>query len=161
MVKRQKRCSSEQLDDTTVPLSDSVKSLGVLLDCTLALENFISQTAKSCYYQFRRISSVRNYLSAEARSPPSFCHASTTAVFSVLARLLPLYIAFLAFGTVLLATYYNQTNNNNNVKSDHITPLFHSLHRLRTPHPGEENSPDAPAGTRTQDFSIANPALYH
>ena len=52
-----------QLDDTTVPLSDSVKSLGVLLDSTVSMENFISETAKSCYYQLRRISSVRNYVS--------------------------------------------------------------------------------------------------
>ena len=55
-----------QLDDTTVPLSDSVKSRGVLLDNTLSMENFISQTAKSCYYQLRRISSVQKYLSTEA-----------------------------------------------------------------------------------------------
>ena len=55
-----------QLDDTTVPLSDTVKSLGVLLNSTLSMENFISQTAKSCYYQLRRISSVRKYLSTEA-----------------------------------------------------------------------------------------------
>ena len=55
-----------QPDDTTVPLSDSVKSLGVLLNNTLSMENFISQTARSCYYQLRRISSVRKYLSTEA-----------------------------------------------------------------------------------------------
>ena len=35
-----------QIDDTTVPLSASVKSLGVLLDSTLSMENFISQTAR-------------------------------------------------------------------------------------------------------------------
>ena len=59
-----------QLDDTTVPISDSVKSLGVLLDSTLSAENFISQTAKSCYYQLRRISCVRKYLSTEATVKP-------------------------------------------------------------------------------------------
>ena len=37
-----------QLDDTTAPLSDFVKSLGVLLDSTLSMENFISRTVKSC-----------------------------------------------------------------------------------------------------------------
>ena len=31
-----------ELDDTTVPLSDSVKCLGVLLDSTLSMEHFIS-----------------------------------------------------------------------------------------------------------------------
>ena len=56
-----------QLDDTTVPLSDPVKSLGVLLDSTLCMDNFISQTTKSCYYQLRRISSVQKYLSIEVQ----------------------------------------------------------------------------------------------
>ena len=55
-----------QIDDTTVPLSASVKSLGVLLDSTLSMENFISQTSKSCYYQLRRISSVQKYISTES-----------------------------------------------------------------------------------------------
>ena len=43
-----------QLDYTTV-----------VLDSTVSMENFISETAKSCYYQLRRISSVRKYLSTE------------------------------------------------------------------------------------------------
>ena len=55
-----------QLDDTTVPLSDSVKKLGVLFDSTLSMENFISQTARSCYYQLCQISSVRKYFSTKA-----------------------------------------------------------------------------------------------
>ena len=89
-----------QLDNTTVCLSDSIKSLGVLLDSTLSMENFVRQTSKSCYYQFRRISSVRKYLSTEATysmknwSLHSFCHASTTTIPSFLAGLLPLSIAF-------------------------------------------------------------------
>ena len=41
----------------SVPLSDSVS--------TLSMENYISQPAKSCYCQLRRISSVRKYLSTE------------------------------------------------------------------------------------------------
>ena len=32
----------------------------------LSMENFISQTSKSCYYQLRRISSVQKYLSIKA-----------------------------------------------------------------------------------------------
>ena len=42
------------LDDITIPLSDSVKSLGVLLDSILSMEKFISKTSKFfCYNQFR------------------------------------------------------------------------------------------------------------
>ena len=53
----------------TIPQSISltVKSLSILLDSTLSMVNFISQTAKSCYYQRHQISSVHNskYLSTE------------------------------------------------------------------------------------------------
>ena len=45
-----------QLDYTTV----------VLINSTVSMENFISVTAKSRYYQLRRISSVRNYVFTEA-----------------------------------------------------------------------------------------------
>ena len=60
MAKGQKRCSSKQnkncppflptlqLGDITVPLSDSVKSPGVLLYNTLSMKNVISEA--SCYY---------------------------------------------------------------------------------------------------------------
>ena len=42
------------LDDITIPLSDSVKSLGVLLDSILSMEKFINKTSKfCCYNQFR------------------------------------------------------------------------------------------------------------
>ena len=58
--------NTRQLGDTTVPPSDSVKSLGVFLDSSWSKENFISQTSKSCYCQLRRISSARMYLSTEA-----------------------------------------------------------------------------------------------
>ena len=52
----------------TIPqsLSLTVKSPSVLLNSTLSMENFISQTAKSCYYPPHRISSVWKYLSTEA-----------------------------------------------------------------------------------------------
>ena len=73
-MKRQKQCSSEQDKKNplflSTPFSSSpsltVKNLSVLLDCTLSLANFISQTIKSCYYQLCRISSVQKYLSTEA-----------------------------------------------------------------------------------------------
>ena len=38
-----------QLDDTTVPLSDWVKSLSALLDSALSMGNFISQTSRYRY----------------------------------------------------------------------------------------------------------------
>ena len=92
-----------QLDNTTVPLSDSVQSLGVVLDSTLSMENTISQTAKSCYYQLRRISSVRKYLSTEAT-----VKLATSLILSRLdycnSLLSGLPASFVVYGTVLLAS---------------------------------------------------------
>ena len=42
------------------------KALAFSASTALSMENFISQTSKSCYYQLGRISSVRKYLSIEA-----------------------------------------------------------------------------------------------
>ena len=88
-----------QLDDTTVPLSDPVKSLGVLLDSTLFMVNVIRQTSKSCYYQLRGVSSARKYISTEATENGHPTQASTTAVLSFLVCLL-LFIALDLFRTV-------------------------------------------------------------
>ena len=140
-MKRQKRCSSEQDKNCplflstpfslTIPqsLSLTVKSLGVLLDSILSMENFISQIAKFCYYQLRRISSAQKYLSTEATvtlpwSPGSFCHALTTAVLSLLACLLPLSIAFVAYKTaarlILKKTHVK-------LNTSHLFQFFHWL----------------------------------
>jgi hypothetical protein len=50
----------------SVPLSLSVKNLGVTLDNTLSMQKFISQTSQSCHYHLRRISAIRKYLSSDA-----------------------------------------------------------------------------------------------
>ena len=55
-----------QLDNTSIPISDSVKNLGVILDCSLTMTNFVSSTARACYFHLRRISQIRDYLTTEA-----------------------------------------------------------------------------------------------
>ena len=57
--------NSLQLDENSITLTDSVKNLGVTLDSTLSMQNFIRQTARSCYFQLRRIGSVRRFLSTD------------------------------------------------------------------------------------------------
>ena len=118
-----------QLDDTTVPISDSVKSLGVLLDSTLSMENFISQTSKSCYYQLRRISSVRKYLSTEA----------TVKLVTSLILSTPRLLQFSPFWPACFlcpkpSLHIEQQccspHTEKKRKTDHITPLFQFLHWL-------------------------------
>ena len=92
------------LDDITIPLSDSVKSLGVLLDSILSMEKFINKTSKfCCYNQFRWTNSVWSYPSTEATVKlvtALILSRLTTAILSFLVCLLPLSTAFVTFRTV-------------------------------------------------------------
>ena len=64
---------SLQLCNTSIPISGSAKNLGVHLDSTLSMQNFVTQTAKSCYYHLRRISLIRKYISIEATVKLALC----------------------------------------------------------------------------------------
>ena len=131
--------NTHQLDDTTVPFPDcpsfpstpiswtipeslylTVKSLGDLLGSSESIENLISQTFKSCYYQLWRIISVRKYVPPRLQwdwSHYSYCHVLTTAILSFFVCLLHLSIAFVAFRTVLLVPSLKKC------KTDTVTPL--------------------------------------
>ena len=49
-----------------IPLSTSTKILGVSLDSKMTLNQHISNTCRSVYYQTRRINSIRQYLTDNA-----------------------------------------------------------------------------------------------
>ena len=53
-------------DDINIPISDRVRDLGVVLDSNLTLEKWISDICRSTYFELRRISSVRRYLTFES-----------------------------------------------------------------------------------------------
>ena len=116
-----------QLDNTTVPLSDSVKSLRVLLNSTLSMENFISQTTKSCCYQLHRISSVWKFLSTEAT-----VKLVTSLILSRLDYCNSLLSGLPAFSVQSLCRIQNCAARLilKKRKTDHITPLFQFLHWL-------------------------------
>ena len=50
----------------SVPLSDSVKNLGVILDCHLTMKTQVSNLVRSANFELRRISSIRHLLSTDA-----------------------------------------------------------------------------------------------
>ena len=50
----------------SVPLSDSVKNLGVTFDCHLTMKTHVSNLVRSANLGFRRISSIRHLLSTDA-----------------------------------------------------------------------------------------------
>jgi hypothetical protein len=49
-----------------IPFSDSVRSLGVYLDKHLTIDTHVNQLCKSLFFQLRRISKIRQYLTIEA-----------------------------------------------------------------------------------------------
>ena len=114
MVKRQLMSSifinTFQFDDTTVPLS--VKSIG-FSSTAQSMENGICQTSKSYYYQLHWNSSVRKYISIEATVKlviSLLLPCLTTAILSFWVCLLFLSIAFIAYRTVLLGSYWKIMN---------------------------------------------------
>ena len=118
---------SIQLGAHTVHLSTSVKNLGVVLDQNLTFQKFISQTAQSCYFQLRQISSVRKYLSVDATiklvaslilSRIDYCNSLLSGLPS--SSINPLQRIQ---NSAARLTFLKK-------KSDHITPLLHSLHWL-------------------------------
>ena len=119
--------SSVQLGENIIPLSDCVKNLGVPIDSTLSMHKFISHTTQSCYLHLRRISYIRKFLSVEATtklvtalilSRLDYCNALLSGLPSSSIRSLQ-RIQNSAARLILKKK-----------KSDHITPLLHSLHWL-------------------------------
>ena len=50
----------------SVPLSDSVKNLGVTFDCHLTMKTHVSNLVRSANFELRRISSTRHLMSTDA-----------------------------------------------------------------------------------------------
>ena len=57
------QCDSITLDSDILPFKKSVRYLGVTLDCKLTMHNHVSAVCQSCFYQLRRIASIRPFLS--------------------------------------------------------------------------------------------------
>ena len=122
-----------QLDGITVALTESVKSFGILLDSTLFMENFITQTSKSCYYQLRGMCWVRKYLN----STETGYHCETGHLaHSVTPRLLqlsPFWSACFLYPKPSSHWELCCSPHPEKCKTAHITPLFQSLHWLPIP----------------------------
>ena len=60
------RSYSLQVGDNSILLSNSTKILGVSFDQKMTLNQHITNTCKSAYFQIRRINSIRQYLTDNA-----------------------------------------------------------------------------------------------
>ena len=119
--------TSVSLCGTDIPLSTSVRNLGVTLDQTLSFQIHVANICKACFYEIRRISSIRHLLTEDS--------TKTLLCAFVLSRLD--YCNAILSGCPNYLIYKLQRVQNyaarlvfRSSKSDHISPLLHSLHWL-------------------------------
>ena len=116
-----------QLGENSIPLSDSAKNLGVVIDNTLSMNKFISQTCQSCFCQLRRISSIRKYLTTDATKK-----LVTSLILSRLDYCNSLLSGLPTSSLLRLQRIQNAAARLilRKKKTDHVTPLLQTLHWL-------------------------------
>ena len=57
---------SVTIGNAQIPLKKSVKNLGVTLDCHLTMNAHVSNIARTCYIELRRLASIRRFLTSTA-----------------------------------------------------------------------------------------------
>ena len=58
--------TSITIGNAQIPLKQSVKNLGFTLDCHLTMNEHVSNIARTCYYELRRLASIRRFLTSTA-----------------------------------------------------------------------------------------------
>ena len=58
--------TSITIDNAQIPFKKSVKNMGFALDCYLTLNAHISNIARTCYFELRRLASIRRFLTSTA-----------------------------------------------------------------------------------------------
>ena len=55
------------IQGTEISPLDSVRDLGVIIDCKLTMEDHVNSVVKSCFFQLRQLRSIRRSLPTDAR----------------------------------------------------------------------------------------------
>ena len=119
--------TSITIGNAQIPFKKSVKNLGFTLDCHLTVNAHVSNIARTCYFELRRLASIRRFLTSTA-------NATLVSAF-VLSRIE--YCNSLLFGSTHDVTSHLQRIQNNAArvilclpKSSRITIHLKSLHWL-------------------------------
>ena len=119
--------TSITIGNTQIPFKQAVKNLGIILDCHLSTNAYISNIARKCYLELHRLASIRRFLTSTAT-------ATLRSAF-VLSRIDN--CISLLFGSTHDETFNLQRINNYAIrviyrltKSSSITTHLKSLHRL-------------------------------
>ena len=119
--------TSITIGNAQIPFKQSVKILGFTLDCHLTMNAHVSNIARTCYFELRRLASIRRFLTSSAT-------ATLVSAF-VLSRID--YCNSLLFGSTHDATSHLQLTLNYAArvilrlpKSSSLTTHLRSLHWL-------------------------------
>ena len=58
--------TSITMGNVQIPFKQSVKNLGFSLDCHLTMNAHVSNIARTCYFELRRLASIRRFLTSTA-----------------------------------------------------------------------------------------------
>ena len=58
--------TSITIGNANIPFKQSVKNLGLTLDCHLTMNAHVSYTAWTCYFELRRLASIRRFMTSTA-----------------------------------------------------------------------------------------------
>ena len=56
--------TSITIDNAQIPFKQSVRNLGLTLDCHLTMNAHVSNIARTCYFELRRLASIRRFLTS-------------------------------------------------------------------------------------------------
>ena len=119
---------SVDIGNASVPFSDTVKNLGVTLDCHLSLKTHVLNVVRTANFELRRISSIRRLLTTEA---------TATLVSAFILSRLDYCNSFLSGCPLSLILRLQKVQNNaarlilGISKREHISPHLDSLHWLQ------------------------------
>ena len=58
--------TSITIGNAQIPFKQSVKNLGLTLDCHLTMNALVSNVARTCYFELRRLASIHRFLTSTA-----------------------------------------------------------------------------------------------
>ena len=119
--------TSITIGNAQIPFKQSVKNIGLTLDCHLTMNAHVSNIARTCYFELRRVESIRRYLTSIVAA--TLVYAFTLSIID--------YCISLLFGSTHDATTHLQRIQNYAVRvilrlpmSSNITIHLKSLHWL-------------------------------
>ena len=65
--------TSITIGSAQIPFKHSVKNLGFTLDCHLTMNALVSNIARTCYFELRRLASIRRFLYCNCHTCICFC----------------------------------------------------------------------------------------